>query len=115
VCGLLLGSHDADATRVTRVTRARNLATERLADRYILDPQDYMAADKMARRDGIEIVGIWHTHPDHPARPSRTDLGNAWADYSYVIVAVHDGEVVDLTTWRLNDNNFIQQILKENS
>ena len=114
-CGLLLGRHDPDATRIIRVTGARNLATDRLADRYLLDPQDYLYADQHARVHGLEIVGIWHSHPDHPARASVTDLGNAWPDYSYVIVAVHQGEVVDLTSWRLDGKNFIQQIVKENS
>ncbi len=114
-CGLLLGRHDRDATRLAGVTHARNLATDRLADRYILDPQDYLAADEEARRDGLEIVGIWHSHPDHPARPSSTDLGNAWPDYTYLIVAVHQREVVDLTAWRLDASNFVQQTIEEDS
>ncbi len=114
-CGLLLGRHDRDTTRLARVTHARNLATDRLADRYSLDPQDYLAADEEARRDGLEIVGIWHSHPDHPARPSSTDLANAWPDYTYLIVAVHQGEVVDLTAWRLDASNFVQQTIEEDS
>ena len=114
-CGLLLGRCDGDATRLARVTHARNLATNRLADRYLLDPQDYLAADEEARRDGLEIVGIWHSHPDHPARPSSTDLANAWPDYTYLIIAVHQGEVVDLTAWRLDASNFVQQTLEEDS
>ena len=114
-CGLLLGRYDRDATRLARVTHARNLAADRLADRYTLDPQDYLAADEEARRDGLEIVGIWHSHPDHPARPSATDLRNAWPDYTYLIVAVHQGEVVDLTAWRLDASNFIQQTIEEDS
>ncbi len=114
-CGLLLGRQDRYATRLARITHARNLATDRLADRYILDPQDYLAADEEARRDGLEIVGIWHSHPDHPARPSSTDLGNAWPDYTYLIVAVHQGEVIDLTAWRLGDSRFVQQTIEEGS
>lgn len=114
-CGLLVGRRDGDADRVVRVTRARNLATDRLADRYLLDPQDYLATDEEARRDGLEILGIWHSHPDHPARPSTTDLGSAWPDYSYLIVAVHQGEVVDLTAWRLDASRLVQQNIKEGS
>ena len=114
-CGLLLGRHDRDATRLARITHARNLATDRLADRYILAPRDYLAADEEARRDGLEIVGIWHSHPDHPARPSSTDLAKAWPDYTYLIVAVHQGEVVDLTAWRLDASNFVQQTIEEDS
>ena len=114
-CGLLLGRQEPHATRVARVTLARNLAEERRADRYILDPQDYLLADKSARRDRLEIVGIWHTHPDHPARPSITDLNSAWPDYTYIIVAVHQREVADLTAWRLDGSHFVQQTIEEGS
>ena len=113
VCGLLIGSDGEDGTAVRRITRAANLATERLADRYTLDPDDFVAADAAARRDGLEIVGIWHTHPDHPARPSRTDLEAAWEGYSYVILSVERDRVVDFTSWRLDGPRFVEQSIEE--
>ena len=113
VCGLLIGRQDNGETRVDRVTRARNLSTDRLADRYTLDPDDFRAADEAARRDGLDIVGIWHTHPDHPARPSSTDLEAAWEGYSYVILSVGREGVADVRSWRLAGPEFREQSIEE--
>ena len=113
VCGLLIGSPCKTAQEVRRITQGRNLATGRLADRYTLDPDDFVAADAAARQDGLEIVGIWHTHPDHPARPSRTDLEAAWEGYSYLILSVGRSGVEAVTSWRLEDGDFVEQSIKE--
>ena len=113
VCGLLVGHEQDDATAVERITQARNLATERLADRYDLDPEDFLATDRAARRDGLEIVGVWHTHPDHPARPSRTDVEAAWEGYTYLILSMRNGGVADARAWRLADGEFVEQPLEE--
>ena len=113
VCGLLIGRQDNGETRVDRVTPARNLSTDRLADRYTLDPDDFRAADEAARRDGLDIVGIWHTHPDHPARPSSTDLEAAWEGYSYVILSVGRKGVADVRSWRLAGPEFQEQSIEE--
>lgn len=99
-CGLLLGRRDGDETRVRLVRRARNLNTERARDRYELDPQDYLAAEKEAAEAGLEVIGIWHTHPDHAARPSPVDEEMAWAGWSYVILAVTADGVGELRSWR---------------
>ena len=113
VCGLLVGTPGADVTRVERVTRARNTATHRLADRYTLHPDDFLAADVEARCDGLDIVGIWHTHPDHPARPSETDLSVAWEGYTYLILAVRREGVADITAWCLDEGGFVEQRVEE--
>src|SRR5690349_6909699 len=101
VCGLLLGHADEGVARVEDVTQARNLNSERANDRYELDPQDLLRADKMARARRWDIVGVWHTHPDHPARPSATDRAQAWDGWSYLILEVDAGEVKALRSWRL--------------
>ncbi len=113
VCGLLTGGEDEGSTRVDRVTRAGNLSTDRLADRYTLDPDDFLAADVAARRDGLGIVGIWHTHPDHPPRPSSTDLAAAWEGYTYVILSVGRKGVADTRAWRLAGAEFVEQSIEE--
>lgn len=112
-CGLLIGREAGGRRLVERVTSCRNLAVDRLADRYILDPDDFHAADEAARREGLDIVGIWHTHPDHPARPSETDLEAAWAEYSYLIVSVTSGGVAERRAWLLEDERFIEQEIEE--
>ena len=113
-CGLLVGRDTPEVTVVERSEPARNLAVDRLADRYVLDPDDFCAADRAARRDGLDIVGVWHTHPDHPARPSPTDLEAAWPDYSYLIVAVAARGVVERRAWRLDGDTFTEQGIEDN-
>ena len=85
-CGVLIGSHEGDAVLVQEATSARNLWTERLTDRFDMDPADIQAADHSARVRGLDTVGFWHSHPDHPARPSQFDSDRSWADYAYLIV-----------------------------
>jgi proteasome lid subunit RPN8/RPN11 len=113
VCGLLVGRSVAGRVRVERITEARNLETERSSDRFTLDPGDWLRADEAARRGGLEIVGIWHTHPDHPARPSETDLAWAWEGYSYLILSVDRSRVDAARSWRLNGGGFIEQSIEE--
>jgi proteasome lid subunit RPN8/RPN11 len=102
-CGLLIGERDNKVHAIRRVTRARNLNLERAHDRYELDPQDFMEADSAAREQGLEVLGVWHTHPDHPARPSETDRLAAWPDWSYVIMEVTSEGVREMRSWRLNE------------
>lgn len=110
VCALLLGVRLGRSTRVQRYAPSANLAEERRT-RYVLDPRDYVAADQAARREGLEIVGFWHTHPDHPAVPSPTDREAAWEGVSYVIQAVTAAAADDLRSWRLHGDRFIEERL----
>jgi proteasome lid subunit RPN8/RPN11 len=113
VCGLLVGRSGPGGTSVDRVTLAPNLAGDRRADRYVLDPDAFLAADRAARRDGLDVVGVWHTHPDHPARPSTTDREAAWPGYSYLILAVREDGVADVTAWQLEGTSFVEQPIEE--
>lgn len=72
-------------------------------DRYWIDPADLLRIQKQARDQGLEILGIVHSHPDHPAIPSECDRRLAWPVYSYLIASVCGGQVIDLQSWRLND------------
>lgn len=108
-CGLVIGTQAADGVRVHRVVQAANLNTARARDRYELDPQAMVAADAAARREGLDVVGIWHSHPDHPARPSETDRSKAWEGWSYLIISVTDAGVADLRSWRLAGEAFTEE------
>jgi proteasome lid subunit RPN8/RPN11 len=108
-CGLLVGRSDRGRTEATRAVRARNRNRERARDRYDLDPADFMAADQAARADGLEIVGVWHSHPDHPAEPSETDRAAAWEGWSYLIVEVARGRVAAVRSWRLDGPRFVEE------
>lgn len=117
VCGLLVGLADAAGPRVLRLVAAKNLSTDRAADRYQLDPDDFVSADRAARHGGLEILGIWHTHPDSPAWPSVTDQEAAWEGYSYLIASVRgdgerEGRVAELRSWRLGEERlFLEEPL----
>lgn len=108
-CGLLVGRAGERRVEVVRVAQAKNLNRERASDRYELDPADFLAADRAARADGLEIVGFWHSHPDCPARPSTTDLEAAWEGYSYLIVAVTAAGETDFHSWRLDGDRFREE------
>ena len=102
-CGFLLGRVTEDGTnRVTTLHRAANQQAENRTRRYQLTAADYRAADQAAQEQGLDVVGVYHSHPDHPARPSETDLEEAtFPGFTYVIVAVHDGTPETLTAWTL--------------
>ena len=108
-CGLLIGRTHLGRTEASRATQARNLNRERARDRYDLDPDDFLAADVAAREAGLEIVGVWHSHPDHPAEPSETDRKAAWEGWSYVIAEVTERGVRGLRSWRLSGESFVEE------
>jgi proteasome lid subunit RPN8/RPN11 len=102
-CGLLLGALDDDGAK--RVDEAVALANAREESarhhRFVIRPEDLLREEKRAREQGKDIVGIYHSHPDHPDEPSRYDLENAWPVYSYVIVSVREGRAASLRSWEL--------------
>jgi proteasome lid subunit RPN8/RPN11 len=91
ICGLMLGTDRV----VTDVRRARNIIVERSRDRYEIDPLDQIRIQREADAAGLDIVGYYHSHPDHPAQASRFDTERAWAGYVYVIVSIEKGKPVD--------------------
>ncbi|MHB8394980.1 MAG: M67 family metallopeptidase [Candidatus Dormibacteria bacterium] len=102
-CGVLVGRPESERAVVTDVIEGRNLVADRRRDRYELDPRDIIGAERSARSRGEEVVGFYHTHPDHPARPSQFDTDRAWPGYQYVVIAVHGGQQLAATSWRLDD------------
>ena len=93
ICGIMVGP-PGDHT-VTDVKRARNIIVDRARDRYEIDPRDHVRIQREADAAGLDIVGYYHSHPDHPAQASRFDTERAWAGYVYLIVSVNGGEAVD--------------------
>ncbi len=101
-CGVLIG-RPGEETVVETVTSGRNLVIERSRDRYELDPRDIVVAERLARDSGLEVLGFWHTHPDHPARPSQFDTDHAWTDYVYIICSVTGGSCDLVRAWALRE------------
>ncbi len=102
-CGLIIGAVEGDARGAVAARRCGNLNTERAEDRYELDPKDMLAAQHELDGGPWDIVGIYHSHPDHPSRPSQTDLNHAWPGWSYMIGSVEKGTVSKVQSWELND------------
>jgi proteasome lid subunit RPN8/RPN11 len=108
-CGLLVGRAEPGLSRVLRAVQARNRVVERSRDRYELDPADFVAADAAARALGLAVVGIWHSHPDHPAEPSETDRAAAWEGWSYLILSVSRNALESMRSWRLLEARFQEE------
>ena len=102
VCGLLVGKLDSSGWRVSDVRAVANLNTDRAADRFQLDPAAYQQIDRELRGSGEEIIGVYHSHPDCPARPSPTDMDSAWEGFVYPIISVCAGKCVGLACWSVN-------------
>ena len=101
-CGILLGHADADALRVTQLLHAGNTRTDSAHNRYNIAPQELIAAQRQAREHGLDIVGFYHSHPDHPAQWSTTDIAEAhWFGCAYVITAVAHGRATDTNSFLL--------------
>ena len=91
-CGVLLGRMEEGERLVRATVRCENSHVHSTANRYNIAPQDLIAAQKQARATGMDIIGFYHSHPDHPPRWSETDLAEAhWFACSYVIISVEAG------------------------
>ena len=93
ICGVLVGPRGSG--RATAALRARNIVVERARDRYEIDPLDHIRIQRESDEAGLDIVGYYHSHPDHPAQASRFDTERSWAGYVYVIVSVDAGKPDD--------------------
>ena len=91
-CGILLGKSDAENLAVHQLLRAGNTRTDSAHNRYNIAPQELIAAQREGRKSGLDIVGFYHSHPDHPAQWSPTDFAEAhWLGCAYIITAIEKG------------------------
>lgn len=101
-CGALLGRKDDGVNAVAALVRAENVRLDSPHTRYEIAPHQLIAIQRKARERGLEIVGFYHSHPDHSARWSETDLAEAhWIGCSYVITAVANGVAQESLSFRL--------------
>ena len=99
-CGALVGAEGA----VTAAVPLPNTTEEGPRRRFLVRPSDYRLAERRARELDGQLLGFYHSHPDHPARPSQFDLDHAWPTFAYVIVAVASGAARDMTVWFLQED-----------
>ena len=101
-CGVLLGTMDGDERTVTSTARCGNTRNDSPHNRYHIDPKELVRIQREGRERGLDIVGFYHSHPDHPARWSQTDLAEAhWIGCSYVITSVEKGKAAITNSFEL--------------
>ncbi len=107
-CGLMFGRFDGDNRTVKRVDSIKKMnniyePSERY-HRYAIDPKEFMTGEMEAEKRGQEVVGVFHSHPNAPARPSAFDRSLAWPTLSYVVVEVREGNTLDVSSWTLKED-----------
>jgi proteasome lid subunit RPN8/RPN11 len=104
-CGILLGQVVDGERVITRLAPIENgWDGDERGHRFLIGPQDVLKAERQARRDGLDVLGFYHSHPDSPARPSAFDREHAWPWYSYLIAAVERRRCGEVRAWQLRDD-----------
>ena len=129
-CGIRLGHADGSIKEVSEVVPLKNLrldsaraqellpleepGRESERNRFLIDPLEQVKVEKSARSRGLDVLGFYHSHPDHPARPSNYDREHAWPWYSYIILSVERGQAAEMTSWVLSEDRarFDSELLK---
>ena len=117
-CGILIGVFNGENKYVKEIFPISNAREEEVKrNRFLITDKEFIAGEKKARDAGLDIIGFYHSHPDHPAAPSDYDREHAWPIYSYIIVSVQKGKAKDFLSWELeNDREIFKSeiILKGN-
>ncbi|MCF7803190.1 MAG: M67 family metallopeptidase [Candidatus Marinimicrobia bacterium] len=103
-CGFLIGKQDGDDRIITEIRRQPNQREDSQETRFLIQPEEFRDAERYAKETGQEMLGIYHSHPESPARPSEYDRNHAWPWYSYLILSVRDGEAAEMYGWQLRDD-----------
>ncbi len=104
-CGAILGHESEKERKVLELMSLDNRrGDEQARTRYLVTADDHFHVEKLARERGMEVLGFYHSHPDHPAKPSEFDRENALPWYSYLILEVESGIPRELSSWRLTDD-----------
>lgn len=102
-CGFLLGNEYGEARSISDVIVVVNAKEGDKRRRFVISPKDYLHAERVADEKGLQLIGIYHSHPDHPAVPSEHDRVAAQPFFSYIIVSVQQGNAAAVRSWRLNE------------
>ncbi|MGQ0537121.1 MAG: Mov34/MPN/PAD-1 family protein [Methanobacteriota archaeon] len=103
-CGFLLGTMTKEAWAVAATGRAANAREDSPENRYLIRPEEFLAAETEAEARGLAVVGFYHSHPGAPARPSEFDRAHAWPGYAYLIVSVTHGAAREANAFVLADD-----------
>jgi proteasome lid subunit RPN8/RPN11 len=101
---LIGGALDGDRKVAVQLVPLGNQRTDSARNRYLIDPASFRRAQERLERDGLDVIGVYHSHPDHEPEPSAFDREHAWPWLSYVIVAVGRGRAGNMRSWVLTDD-----------
>ena len=103
--GVLVGMRAEGGMKIVAdVWRAENVHEEERSRRFLIDPLVYMKFEEQADERDMEIIGVYHSHPDHPAEPSEYDRDHAWPGWSYIIASVSSDGIEAMRSWVLKDD-----------
>jgi proteasome lid subunit RPN8/RPN11 len=103
-CGMMLGSNDGDSRTIEETIEINNSQGENRRRRFLIKPRQYFQAERTASEKRKELLGFYHSHPDHPAEPSAFDTEHALPHFIYVIVSVSEGRAKNVTAWSLSED-----------
>ena len=103
-CGVLVGRVEGAVRRVDEAVPLVNARPDERRRRFLITPAEYRAAEQAADERGLVLIGFYHSHPDHPARPSEYDREHALPWHSYLVLAVAAGLAGECTSWVLSDD-----------
>lgn len=105
-CGFILGKvlEDGNRTGAKALPVENSFEADETYHRFEINPMDFLKAEREAARADMDVIGVYHSHPDHPAKPSAYDLDHAIPFYSYIIVSVEKGKSTDIASYRLKDD-----------
>lgn len=111
-CGFLFGAIESDTVSIQAAREVIN-TDENSRVHYTIPPKEFMKAERYALENELALLGVFHSHPEHPPRPSGKDLDDAIPELSYFITSVHSGEAVDTRSWRLaEDRQFVEETIE---
>ena len=113
-CGFILGQFKGDESIGIKYLPVSNVKEENRERRFLIDPLAYQKAEDEADAQGLSLISIIHSHPDHPDEPSDFDRDHAWPGFSYIIISVINGKAAGYRSWKLNENRefFIEETIK---
>jgi proteasome lid subunit RPN8/RPN11 len=103
-CGFFFGKEVDEERMITDVLMVNNSKEGDKRRRFEISPKDYLNAEKFADGSGLQLLGVYHSHPNHPAVPSGHDRIAAQPFFSYIIISVKENKIADLRSWQLDDH-----------
>ena len=104
-CGTMLGRELEDGSReIVKIIRVENTKGENRERRFLIDPRALLNAERRAKDEGLDVLGIYHSHPDHPSQASEFDRVHAMPFWSYLIISCMQGKTASIQSWRLKED-----------